>query len=129
MICFVGLHQHQKPRLDSAYVRWAGQSRRVEIRAIPPRPERHGLVKVLTVAWWLDLLAGGPLEWVGGVGERGSGQTRIVVRYNGRERLLFEETSFELAESKCERVAQEYESMDWHAWCQRYGVPEQFFVD
>jgi hypothetical protein len=103
----------------------------VEIRAIPPRPERRqGLVAVLTVAWWLDFLAGGPVHWFGGVGEeRGSRQTRVVVRYHGREHLLFEEIRFELAESKCERVAQEYESMDLRAWCHRYRVPEQFFVD
>lgn len=125
----MGSQRHQTPLLDSAYVRWAGQTRRVEILAIPPLPERDGLVKVLTIAWWLDLLAGGPLEWAGGVGERGSRQTRVVVRYHQREHLLFEETSFESAKSKCERVAQEYESMDLHAWCHRYRVPEQFFID
>ena len=50
-----------------------------------------------------------------------------MVRYRGEEHLLFEESSFELAKSKCERIAQEYEAMDPREWCERYSVPQEFF--
>jgi hypothetical protein len=130
MICAVGLQRKQNRSLDCAYVRPAGRTRRVEIRAVPPCPERgQGLAKLASVAWWVDLILGG-LEWRGeGIRDSGSRQTRVVVRYHGREHLLFEESPFDVAKGKCERVAQEYESMDCGDWCRRYRVPEQFFAD
>jgi len=96
----------------------------IEIVAIPPRPERTGLAKIFFVGWVLDILAGGGWWFVSGSGSR---QTRVVVRYHGREHLLFEESSFDLAKAKCERIAEEYEAMEPTAWCQRYRVPEEFF--
>jgi hypothetical protein len=97
----------------------------VEIIAVPPRPERRGLGKIGFVAWILEVLSGGGWGWLGLA--EGSRQSRILVRYQGEEHLLFEESSFELAKSKCERIAQEYEAMDPHEWCERYSVPQEFF--
>jgi hypothetical protein len=99
----------------------------IEIVAIPPRPERTGLAKILLVGWILDVLAGGGWEWIGR--GRGSRPTRVVVRYQGREHRLFEENSSELAKTKCERIAEEYEAMDPSDWCRRYRVPEEFFSE
>ena len=103
-----------------------GPADQLEIVAIPPRPERRGLAKLAFVAWTLDVLGGGGWEWLGsGSGGR---QTRVVVRYRGKEHLLFKESSFKAAKAKCERVAQEYEVMNPGEWCRRYGVPEAFFT-
>jgi hypothetical protein len=97
----------------------------VHIVAIPPRPERRGLGKILFVGWLLDVLSGGGWGWVG-VGN-GARPTRVVVRYRDREHPLFEEASLDSAKEKCDRVAHEFEAMERHEWCQRYSVPESFF--
>jgi hypothetical protein len=69
---------------------------------------------------------GGGWEWLG-AGGGGGKETRVVVRYRGKEHLLFRESSLDLAKAKCERIAREYEAMDPHEWCQRYRVPVTFF--
>ena len=97
----------------------------VQIVAIPPRPERTGLGKILFVGFLLDVLSGHGWEWLGaGSGNR---PTQVVVRYREREHPLFKESSFDSARQKCDRVAQEFETMDRHEWCQRYRVPDTFF--
>lgn len=78
-------------------------------------------------AWLLDLLEFVLTLWPGGGGYEPSG--KVVVRYRGRERLLFEEPTFERAKEKVERVAMEFETMSLAAWCARYRVPEDFFAD
>ena len=97
----------------------------VQIVAIPPRPERRGLGKMLFVAWLLDLFSGEGWGWFGGAS--GSGPTRVVVRYGGKEHSLFKEDSFESAKQNCERIAREYDAMDPPEWCRRYRVPDSFF--
>jgi hypothetical protein len=96
----------------------------VQIVAIPPRPERRGLGKIVFVAWLVDVLCGDGWGWFGGSGSR---PTRVVVRYRGQEHQLFEEHSFDSAKQKCERVAQEYDAMERRDWCRRYRVPDSFF--
>ena len=97
----------------------------VHIVAVPPEPERKGLAKIIFVGWLLEVFSGHGWEWLGaGSGGR---PTQILVRYHEREHRLFEESSFDSAKQKCDRVANEFESMDRHDWCQRYRVPESFF--
>lgn len=97
----------------------------VHIVALPPRPERRGLAKILFVGWLLDVLSGHGWEWLGaGSGGR---PTRVVVRYRDQEHPLFEEASFDSAKQKCDRVAHEFETMERQEWCRRYRVPESFF--
>ena len=98
----------------------------VHIVAIPPRPERRGLGKILFVGWVLDVLCGHGWGWFGGGSERRP--TRVVVRYREKEHPLFEEDSFDSAKQKCERVAQEFEAIERREWCQRYRVPDSFFT-
>src|SRR5882724_3194494 len=97
----------------------------VHIVAVPPRPERRGLGKVVFVGWLLDVLSGGGWQWLGAAS--GSRPTRVVVQYRGKEHPLFEETSFDLAKQKCERIAHEYEALARDEWCRRYKVPDSFF--
>ena len=97
----------------------------VHIVAIPPRPERRGLGKILFVGWILNALSGEGWEWLGG-GSAGR-PTQVVVRHHDREHPLFKEDSFDSAKQKCDRVAEEFETMDRHEWCRRYSVPESFF--
>ncbi len=97
----------------------------VHIVAIPPRPERRGLAKLLFVGWLLDVLSGDGWETLGS-GDTGR-PTRVVVQYDGRERLLFEESAFDTAKQKCERIAREFDAMDRQEWCRRYRVPDDFF--
>ncbi|MGH9039848.1 MAG: hypothetical protein ACRDZ3_06420 [Acidimicrobiia bacterium] len=97
----------------------------VQIVAIPPRPERRGLWKILSSWWLLDVLSGGGWEWLGAAG--GSRPTRVVVRFRGREHPLFKEDSLDSAKEKCERIAREYDALGRSEWCQRYEVPAEFF--
>ena len=98
----------------------------VHIVAIPPRPQRRVLDKILFVGALFDLLAG---RDVWGWGGREDGPTEILVRYQEREHRLFKESSFDVAKQKCDRVAREYEEMPRREWCERYRVPENFFAD
>jgi hypothetical protein len=92
----------------------------IEIMAVPP-PRRWGWIwDLLTLPWTI---------WHGPAGARASDPTAVIVRYRGRERLLFRVDSFEEAKAKVERVAREYEVMDTADWCERYQVPEDFFAD
>jgi hypothetical protein len=92
----------------------------IEIAAVPP-PRRWGwIVDVLTFSW---------LPWLGPVAARAGDPTQVVVRYGGRERLLFWVDSLDDAKVKVERVALEYERMNPAEWCERYGVPVDFFAD
>jgi len=96
-----------------------------EIIAIPS-PVRRGwiaelLLYIVTLPWSL---------WGGDAvsGWRDDG-VRVVVRYRGRERLLFGVASFDEARVKVERVAREYEEMEPGEWRERYRVPDDFFDD
>jgi hypothetical protein len=100
----------------------------VHIVAVPPRPQRRVLDKILFVGSLIDLLAGRDV-WGWGVREDGGGSTEILVRYQEREHRLFKESSFDVAKQKCDRVAHEYEEMPRREWCERYRVPESFFGD
>jgi hypothetical protein len=96
----------------------------VEILAVPPRERSGWFWSLAFIAWLLDALSGGG-QWSGG----GTKSTRVLVRYRGRQKLLFKEASLEVAEEKVERVAAEYEDMDTEEWCKRYRVPKEFFSD
>jgi hypothetical protein len=95
-----------------------------EIIAIPP-PVRRGwiaelLLYIVTLPWSL---------WGGDAVSQWDDATRVVVRYRGRERLLFGVASFDEAKVKVERVAREYEEMESAEWRKRYRVPDDFFDD
>lgn len=91
--------------------------RSVEIVAIPPREAG----KFWLVQFFLALFdPSSPTST--------ESSAQVLVRYDARERLLFTESTLASARVKRDRVAAEYETMDFRDWCTRYKIPSEFFV-